>query len=117
MARWCRQCNAVTKLNPISRKAASAQMTVANGRKPGNCTGSDAAATATMPVPMTDAYQFGVMFDRICRGCCRSWNSPHLFDHSTEPSTAPITDDGWLSFRALTMLVMAVTMPPRNCCR
>ena len=31
----------------------------ANARKPGTCSGSVAPAVATMPVPMTEANQFG----------------------------------------------------------
>ncbi len=42
-----------------SHPAASTQTTVANPRSPGHCTGRVAAAVATMPVPITEANQFG----------------------------------------------------------
>jgi hypothetical protein len=59
----CRsQCTPVAPVTATSIVAASAHTTVAAARRPGNCPGSDAAATATIPVPMTAAYQFGVKF-------------------------------------------------------
>ena len=58
-----------------SRTAAIAQTTVAAVRRPGNCSGNDAAATATIPVPMIDANQFGVRFDTIRPGRSSSRNS------------------------------------------
>jgi hypothetical protein len=41
----------------------------ANARKPGMCTGNVAPAVATMPLPMTEANQFG---PRKLSRCCRS---------------------------------------------
>jgi hypothetical protein len=41
----------------------------ANARNPGMCTGNVAPAVATMPVPMTEANQFG---PRKLQGRCRS---------------------------------------------
>ena len=50
---------AVATVRPTSSIAASAQTTVANARSPANCSGSDAAATATIPVPMTTRTSSG----------------------------------------------------------
>ncbi len=57
------------------RAAAIAHTIVAAVRTPGNCSGSDAAATATIPVPMIDANQFGVRFDTIRPGRSNSRNN------------------------------------------
>jgi hypothetical protein len=57
--------------------AAMAHKAVAAARSPGTCCGRLAAATATIPVPITEAYQLGVMFEMTCRGCSRSRSNPH----------------------------------------
>ncbi|QPE06163.1 hypothetical protein IT882_12205 [Microbacterium schleiferi] len=55
-------------MSTTNRSAAITHTISANSRSPGTCTGNVAAAVATMPVPMTDANQFGVMFETIIRG-------------------------------------------------
>ncbi len=62
-------------MRATSSTAAIAHTIVAAVRRPGNCSGSDAAATATIPVPMIDANQFGVRFDTIRPGRSSSRNS------------------------------------------
>jgi hypothetical protein len=46
---------------PDQKRTTIAQTITAHSRKPGNCCGRVVAATATMPVPITEAYQLGVM--------------------------------------------------------
>ena len=48
---------------------------VARMRSTGAMIGRVAAAFATIPVPITDANQFGVMFENACAGCTRSRRS------------------------------------------
>jgi hypothetical protein len=52
----------VAAVRASSSTNAAAQTTIPAVFSPGNCSGRLAAATATMPVPMIDAYQFGVRF-------------------------------------------------------
>ena len=62
----CRiQCTAQALVSATSRNAAQApDHRRPDARRPGNWTGRVAAAPATMPVPMIDAYQFGPRFSK-----------------------------------------------------
>ena len=57
--------------------AASAHTTVANMCSPGTRNGRSAPATATMPVPMMDAYQFGPSSPKKSPGRSRSFSKPN----------------------------------------
>src|SRR5690349_5271902 len=70
--------------------AASAHTAVANTRSPGTCSGRTAAALATMPVPMTEANQFGPM------------------SRNTSPGVLDITMWTGLEARAAAAVVFAV---------
>ena len=64
-------------MSPVSMAAASAHTAVANTRSPGTCSGRTAAALATMPVPMTEANQFGPMSRNTSPGRSRSLSKPN----------------------------------------
>jgi hypothetical protein len=66
------QCMTVAAVSATSSTLAMTHTTVAAARRPATCRGRVAAALATIPVPMTDAYQFGVMFRNMCIGCSSS---------------------------------------------
>ena len=70
------QCTAHATVSAISAVAASAHTAVANTRRPGTYTGSAAPALATIPVPMTDAYQFGPRSRNTSRGRSSSLSRP-----------------------------------------
>ncbi|WP_328586940.1 hypothetical protein [Mycolicibacterium smegmatis] len=52
-------------VSATSRAAARIQTAVAKARRPDACTGRVTAAVATMPVPITEANQLGVMWANI----------------------------------------------------
>ena len=71
------QCTAHAADSATSQAAASTQTTSANTCRPGTRKGSVAAATATIPVPMTDANQFGPMSRKTSPGRSRSLSIPN----------------------------------------
>ena len=71
------QCTAHAAVSATSAAAASAQTTSANTCKPGTRKGSVAAAIATIPVPMMDAYQFGPRSRKTSLGRSRSLSIPN----------------------------------------
>jgi len=71
------QCTLQAAIRAISMADASAHTTVANTRSPGSRSGKVAAAMATMPVPMTEANQFGPMSRKTSPGRSSSLSRPN----------------------------------------